>query len=157
MTIIFSKIRRINISDTIVNYLIPGWVGHLSHPSSVQSCEGRSSLDNLRADAIWYPRTDDVPERRSLALGAHNLLSRQVAITADCPNKDGPYCLRRLGKPRVAVKRRTLLRFFLFCFVYLCLFIIFRSELWCCRFDSLLFDSYHCHTIDSLHCRSTDS
>ena len=26
-----------------------------------------------------------------------------------------------------------------------------------CRFDSLLFDSYRCHTIDSLHCRSTDS
>ena len=43
------------------------------------------------------------------------------------------------------------------CFVYLCLFIIFRSESWCCCFDSLLFESYHCHTIDSLHCRSTDS
>ena len=42
-----------------------------------------------------------------------------------------------------------LLRFFSFCFVYLCLFIIFRSESWCCRFDSLLFDSYCCHTIDS--------
>ena len=42
-----------------------------------------------------------------------------------------------------------LLRFFLFCFVYLCLFIIFRSESWRCRFDSLLFDSYRCHTIDS--------
>ena len=42
-----------------------------------------------------------------------------------------------------------LLRFFLFCFVYLCLFIIFRSESWCCCFDSLLLDSYHCHTIDS--------
>ena len=41
------------------------------------------------------------------------------------------------------------LRFFLFCFVYLCLFIIFRCESWRCRFDSLLFDSYHCHTIDS--------
>ena len=38
---------------------------------------------------------------------------------------------------------------FLFCFVYLCLFIIFRSESWCCHIDSLLFDSYHCHTIDS--------
>ena len=50
-----------------------------------------------------------------------------------------------------------LLQFFLFCFVYLCLFIIFRSESWCCCFDSLLFDSYRCHTIDSLHCRSTDS
>ena len=41
------------------------------------------------------------------------------------------------------------LRFFLFCFVYLCLFIIFRSESWRCHFDSLLFDSYRCHTIDS--------
>ena len=39
--------------------------------------------------------------------------------------------------------------FFLFCFVYPCLFIIFRSESWHCCFDSLLFDSYHCHTIDS--------
>ena len=38
---------------------------------------------------------------------------------------------------------------FSYCFVYLCLFIIFRSESWRCRFDSLLFDSYHCHTIDS--------
>ena len=38
---------------------------------------------------------------------------------------------------------------FLFCFVYLCLFIIFRSESWRCHFDSLLFDSYRCHTIDS--------
>ena len=28
-----------------------------------------------------------------------------------------------------------------FCFVYLCLFIIFRSESWHCHFDSLLFDS----------------
>ena len=57
-------------------------------------------------------------------------------------------------------KRGVVLRFFLFflfCFVYLCLFIIFRSESWCCRFDSLLFDSYCCHTIDSLHCHSTDS
>ena len=53
--------------------------------------------------------------------------------------------------------QRKVLWFFLFCFVYLCLFIIFRSESWRCRFDSLLFDSYHCHTIDSLHCRSTDS
>ena len=50
-----------------------------------------------------------------------------------------------------------LLRFFLFCFVYLCLFIIFRSESWRCHFDSLLFDSYCCHIIDSQHCRSTDS
>ena len=41
------------------------------------------------------------------------------------------------------------LQFFLFCFVYLCLFIIFRSESWCCHFDSLLFDSYRCNTIDS--------
>ena len=41
------------------------------------------------------------------------------------------------------------LQFFLFCFVYLCLFIIFRSESWHCCFDSLLFDSYRCHTIDS--------
>ena len=49
------------------------------------------------------------------------------------------------------------LQFFLFCFVYLWLFIIFRSESWRCRFDSLLFDLYRCHTIDSLHCRSTDS
>ena len=40
------------------------------------------------------------------------------------------------------------LQFFLFCFVYLCLFIISRSESWCCHFDSLLFDSYRCHTID---------
>ena len=35
-----------------------------------------------------------------------------------------------------------LLQFFLFCFVYLCLLIVFRSESWRCRFDSLLFDSY---------------
>ena len=41
------------------------------------------------------------------------------------------------------------LQFFLFCFVYLCLFIIPRSESWRCCFDSLLFDSYRCHTIDS--------
>ena len=41
-----------------------------------------------------------------------------------------------------------LLQFFLFCLVYLYLFIIF-SKSWRCRFDSLLFDSYHCHTIDS--------
>ena len=54
-------------------------------------------------------------------------------------------------------KRGVVLRFFLFCFVYLSLFITFRSESWCCRFDSLLFDSYHCHTIDSLHYHSTDS
>ena len=54
-------------------------------------------------------------------------------------------------------KRGVVLQFFLFCFVYLCLFIIFRSESWRCRFDSLLFDSYRCHTIGSLHCRSTDS
>ena len=54
-------------------------------------------------------------------------------------------------------KRGVVIQIFLFCFVYLCLFIIFRSESWRCRFDSLLFDSYHCHTIDSLHCRSTDS
>src|SRR5580692_4577196 len=54
-------------------------------------------------------------------------------------------------------KKGVVLQFFLFCFVYLCLFIIFRSESWRCHFDSLLFDSYHCHTIDSLHCRSTDS
>ena len=52
-------------------------------------------------------------------------------------------------------KRGVVLQFFLFCFVYLCLF-IFRSESWHCHFDSLLFDSYHCHTIDSWHCRSTD-
>ena len=30
-------------------------------------------------------------------------------------------------------------------------------EVRCCRFDSLLFDSYCCHTIDSQHCCSTDS
>ena len=47
------------------------------------------------------------------------------------------------------VQSNLMLRFFLFCFVYLCLFIIFRSESWCCCFDSLLFDSYCCHTIDS--------
>ena len=47
------------------------------------------------------------------------------------------------------VHSQGLLQFFLFCFVYLCLFIIFRSESWRCRFDSLLFDSYCCHTIDS--------
>ena len=47
------------------------------------------------------------------------------------------------------VSEAMVLWFFLFCFVYLCLFIIFRSESWCCRFDSLLFDSYRCHTIDS--------
>ena len=46
-------------------------------------------------------------------------------------------------------RRGVVLRFFLFCFVYLCLFIIFRSESWHCCFDSLLFDSYRCHTIDS--------
>ena len=40
-------------------------------------------------------------------------------------------------------KRGVVLQFFLFCLVYLCLFIIFRSESWCCCFDSLLFD--HCH------------
>ena len=54
-------------------------------------------------------------------------------------------------------KRGVVLGFFLFCLVYLCLFIIFRSESWRCRFDSLPLDSYHCHTIDSLHCHSTDS
>ena len=37
---------------------------------------------------------------------------------------------------------QLVLQFFLFCFVYLSLFIIFRSESWHCRFDSLLFDSY---------------
>ena len=46
------------------------------------------------------------------------------------------------------------LDFVMICFVYLCLFIIFRSESWHCRFDSLLFDSYRCHTIDSLHCHT---
>ena len=55
--------------------------------------------------------------------------------------------------PDINWKRRiqmeNLLRFFLFCFVYLCLFIIFRSESWRCCFDSPLFDSYRCHTIDS--------
>ena len=57
----------------------------------------------------------------------------------------------------LGIKSALLLQFFLFCFVYLCHFIIFRSESWRCHFDSLLFDSYHCHTIDSQHCRSTDS
>ena len=52
-----------------------------------------SSLDNLRAGASLYPRTDNVPERQGLATGAHNLLSRQDASTADHPNKDGPCCL----------------------------------------------------------------
>ena len=33
--------------------------------------------------------------------------------------------------------------------LFTCLFIIFRSESWHCGFDSLLFDSYCCHTIDS--------
>ena len=33
----------------------------------------------------------------------------------------------------LATATQHVLRFFLFCFVYLCLFIIFRSESWCCR------------------------
>ena len=63
------------------------------------------------------------------------------------------------GRNILFYKEKTiyLLRFFLFCFVYLCLFTIFRSESWRCHFHSLLFDSYRCHTIDSLHCHSTDS
>ena len=60
---------------------------------------------------------------------------------------DLPHCTPSLKS--LDSKRGVVLRFFLFCFVYLCLFIIFRSESWCCRFDSLLFDSYCCHTIDS--------
>ena len=40
--------------------------------------------------------------------------------------------LAGLGKTTIAY----MLRFFLFCFVYLCLFIIFRSESWHCHFDS---------------------
>ena len=82
----FSKIHWSDVSDTIVDYLIPGWV--VIAPILIS----RSSPNNLKADAIWYPRTDDIPERCSLAFGAHNLLSRQVASTADCPDKDGPYC-----------------------------------------------------------------
>ena len=49
----------------------------------------------------------------------------------------------------IGINLSTVLQFFLFCFVYLWLFIIFRSESWRCHFNSLLFDSYHCHTIDS--------
>ena len=66
-----------------------------------------------------------------------------------------PHCTPSLES--LDSKRGVVLRFFLFCFVYLCRFIISRSESWHCRFDSLLLDSYRCHTIDSLHCRSTDS
>ena len=55
----------------------------------------------------------------------------------------------KMGRGKVGRVTGRLLQFFLFCFVYLCLFIIFRSESWRCRFDSLLFDSYRCHTIDS--------
>ena len=72
----------------------------------------------------------------------------------------GIFILVTLTRERANIgvqKYGGVLQFFLFCFVYLCLFIIFRSESWRCRFDSLLFDSYHCHTIDSLHCHSTDS
>ena len=57
--------------------------------------------------------------------------------------------------PNARTLLRLVLQFFLFCFVYLWLFIIFRSESWRCHFDSLLFDSYRCHTgvvyiVDSL-------
>ena len=49
-------------------------------------------------------------------------------------------------------KRGVVLRFFLFCFVYLCLFIIFRSESWHCRFDSLLSGNRQCaHLPNGLH------
>ena len=76
----------------------------------------------------------------------------ESAAQASCPD----------GSVKSVLQWMSVLQFFLFCFVYLWLFIIFRSESWRCRFDSLLFDSllfdsYRCHTIDSLHCRSTDS
>ena len=83
------KIGCMDASSDIDDNLIPGWV--VIAPILIS----RSSPNNLKADAIWYPRTDDVPEYRSLAIGAHNLLSRQEASTADCPNKDGPCCLRQ--------------------------------------------------------------
>ena len=72
-----------------------------------------------------------------------------VCIINSNQRKNLSFTLHSLQKQQNCSCILSVLRFFLICFVYLCLFIIFRSESWRCRFDSLLFDSYRCHTIDS--------
>ena len=88
-----------------------------------------------------------VKERMGLGLVNYKLRSNYAEVQVFIQKEKGVY--RNITKHNqtkysnqfVSQNKLRVLRFFLFCLVYLCLFIIFRSESWCCHFDSLLFDS----------------
>ena len=79
-------------SGDIDHNLIPGWVGHCTCPDQCllkRTGLARQLKGSTQPGTLGQMTFLNVAVLR---IGAHNLLSRQVASTADHPNKDGPYC-----------------------------------------------------------------
>ena len=76
------------------NSLIPGWIGHRSHPLNSSKLWWRELAIQLKdqSQSGTLGQMTFVENVAVLRFGAHNLLRRQDASTADRPNKDGPCC-----------------------------------------------------------------
>ena len=129
------------VSEQHYHFLLQS-LNNLEHQIEQHRAERR--LMELRIANLQQQTTQWCPDAMSTSP-----TSRTPSLLSDIKSKPHRQSFNNHEPPLNPSSHNILLRFFLFCFVYLCLFIIFRSESWRCRFDSLLFDSYRCHTIDS--------